>query len=60
MPPFPPGIIRSNEQRVQATSGKLEGLAMWGLGYYARAERWLPTAMRRRQAHIVYALVTHQ
>jgi hypothetical protein len=59
MPPFPPGIIRSDEQRAQATSGKLEGLAMWGLGYYARAERWLPTAVRRRQSHIVYALATH-
>lgn len=56
MPPFPPGIIRSEEQRAQATSGKLEAFAMWGLGYYARMEHWLPTAVRRRQSHIVYAL----
>ena len=56
MPPFPPGITRTNDQREQATSGRLEGIAMWGLGWYARAEHWLPTAVRRRYAHIVYAL----
>lgn len=58
MPPFPPGVIRSEEQREQATSGKFEAFAMWGLGYYARAEKILPTAVRRRQSHIVYALVS--
>lgn len=58
MPPFPPGIIRSEEQRAQATSGRLEAFAMWGLGYYARAEKLLPMAVRRRQSHIVYALAT--
>jgi hypothetical protein len=56
MPPFPPGITRTDEQREQATSGRLESLAMWGLGYYARAEKILPTAVRRRQSHIVYGL----
>jgi hypothetical protein len=57
MPPFPPGVIRSEEQRAQATSGRLEAFAMWALGYYARLEHWLPIAIRRRQSHIVYALV---
>lgn len=56
MPPFPPGITRSDEQREQATSGKLEALAMWGLGLYARAERFLPQSIRRPRSHIVYAL----
>mgnify|MGYP001241933763 CR=1 FL=1 len=56
MPPFPPGITRSDEQREQATSGRFEAVAMWGLGFYARAEKILPTAVRRRQSHIVYAL----
>ncbi|MBK8430453.1 MAG: hypothetical protein IPL28_03770 [Chloroflexi bacterium] len=56
MPPFPPGITRTDSQREQATSGTAEAIAMWGLGYYARAEKWLPTAVRRRYAHIVYAL----
>ncbi|MBK8128985.1 MAG: hypothetical protein IPK53_08585 [bacterium] len=39
MPPFPPGITRSDEQREQATSGRMEALAMQGLGYYARGRR---------------------
>lgn len=56
MPPFPPGITRSEEQRAQASSGRFEALAMWGLGYYARAEKWLPGGVRRKQSHIVYAL----
>ncbi len=58
MPPFPPGITRSDDQREQATSGKLEAVAMWGLGYYARAERFLPPSIRRSQSHIVYALLS--
>ncbi len=57
MPPFPPGITRSEEQREQATSGRFEAMAMWGLGYYARAEKWLPGRIRQQQSHIVYALV---
>jgi hypothetical protein len=57
MPPFPPGIVRSDEQRAQATSGRLEALAMWGLAYYARMEKWWPQSVRKRQAHIVYMLV---
>ena len=57
MPPFPPGITRSDEQREQATSGKFEAVAMWGLGYYARMEHFLPTAVRRKQSHILYALL---
>jgi hypothetical protein len=57
MPPFPPGITRSQAQRAQASSGKLEAVAMWGLAYYARLEKVLPVALRRRQSHIVYALI---
>lgn len=55
MPPFPPGITRSAEQREQATSGWKEALAMWGLGYYAQLERFMPLVVRRPYAHIVYA-----
>lgn len=58
MPPFPPGITRSNDQREQATSGRMEAIAMWGLGYYARAEHFLPQSIRRSQSHIVYALLS--
>lgn len=56
MPPFPPGVVRSEEQRAQAGSGRLEALAMWGLAYYARLERFLPQPVRRKQSHIVYGL----
>lgn len=57
LPPFPPGVVRDAEQRQQAASGALESVAMWGLGYYARLERFLPRALRRRYAHIVYAFM---
>lgn len=56
MPPFPPGITRSDEQREQATSGRMEAAVMFGLNYYARLERFLPQALRKGQSHIVYAL----
>ncbi len=58
MPPFPPGIVRDEDQRAQASSGRMEAFAMWGLGYYARLEKLIPTSIRRRQSHIVYALAT--
>ncbi len=56
MPPFPPGITRSDEQREQATQGAFEAAVMGGLRVYAHGERLLPGALRRRQSHIVYAL----
>jgi len=58
MPPFPPGITRSEEQRQQATNGRLEALVMWGLAYYARLERSFPSHWRQHHSHIVYALNT--
>jgi hypothetical protein len=60
MPPFPPGITRSEEQREQATSGKMEAAVMFALDYYARMERFLPRALRSRQSHIVYALLVNR
>lgn len=56
MPPFPPGITRSDEQREEAATGKKESVAMRGLAFYARLERFLPRSIRRRQSHIVYSL----
>ncbi|MEZ4516221.1 MAG: hypothetical protein R3C44_05050 [Chloroflexota bacterium] len=56
MPPFPPGITRSEEQREQATTGSFENLVMWGLGHYARHENWVPRNLRKTQSHIVYSL----
>jgi hypothetical protein len=56
MPPFPPGMTRTGDQREQATSGRMEALVMWGLGWYARLEPLCPLIIRRSQAHIVFAL----
>jgi hypothetical protein len=56
MPPFPPGITRSDDQREQATTGAFEQMVMWGLGQYAHREHWLPGKVRRTQSHIVYTL----
>jgi hypothetical protein len=56
MPPFPPGITRSDAQREQATQGAFEAAVMGGLRLYAHGERFLPAALRQRQSHIVYAL----
>lgn len=57
LPPFPPGVVRDAAQRDQASRGRLEALAMRGLAAYARIESLLPLRLRRRQAHIVYALI---
>jgi len=57
MPPFPPGLTRSAARRARAARGKLERLAMWALGYYARVETYLPLRWRRLYSHIAYALV---
>jgi hypothetical protein len=56
MPPFPPGITRTEAQREQATTGLLERLAMGGLTLFAYSEKLLPTFLRVRLAHIVYGL----
>lgn len=54
LPPFPPGISRSAEQRTQAETGRAEALAMWGLDRYVRREQWFPAGWQQKQAHIVY------
>ena len=56
MPPFPPGITRTEDQRTQATSGLAEQIAMSGLEWYARGEKILPQRLRAQEAHIVYLL----
>lgn len=57
MPPFPPGVVRSETQRAQASSGWLEAAAMGGLGWYARLEWWMPASIRRTHSHIVYSFM---
>lgn len=55
LPPFPPGIKRSEEQRARATSGTAESIAMRGLEVYSAAEPFLPSILARRFAHLIYA-----
>jgi hypothetical protein len=55
LPPFPPGITRSADQREQASSGAKEAVGMWGLQMYSAAEPYLPSSLKRHVAHIVYA-----
>lgn len=58
LPPFPPGIKRSEEQRTRASTGTAEALAMRGLEVYSVLERVLPRRVKRHFAHIVYAAWT--
>jgi hypothetical protein len=52
MPPFPPGIKRSAEQRVRAATGMVEAVAMRALDAFCAAERLVPARVKRRLAHI--------
>ncbi|MGB1251023.1 MAG: NAD-dependent epimerase/dehydratase family protein [Candidatus Promineifilaceae bacterium] len=54
MPPFPPGIALSQEQRESAESGLIQQVAMYVLQLYSYVERPLPARIRRQFAHIVY------
>jgi hypothetical protein len=54
MPPFPPGIARSPEQRARASTGWAEAAAMRMLDVYCATERAVPGAVKRHFAHIVW------
>jgi hypothetical protein len=54
IPPFPPGLQRSTEAKERAMHSPLETLAMWGLQWWCRGESWIPLALQRRLAHLVY------
>jgi hypothetical protein len=52
MPPFPPGIKRSQAQRARAATGTAEAIAMRVLDLCCAAERLVPAAIKRHVAHI--------
>jgi hypothetical protein len=56
LPPFPPGISRSEEKREQASQSRIESIAMKGLEVYGRLEHLLPHFIKRKLAHIVYIM----
>jgi hypothetical protein len=56
MPPFPPGIIRSADQRSRASTGLVEAVAMRGLDAYCRGEPLVPAFVKKHFAHIACAM----
>jgi hypothetical protein len=56
MPPFPPGLTRSREKRMEAAESRLEGFLMKGLEIYSRFEDLVPTFLKEKAAHIVYVM----
>jgi hypothetical protein len=55
LPPFPPGISRSPQQRSQASTGVIEAVAMRALDVFCAGEPLVPDVLKRRVAHIVCA-----
>jgi len=58
MPPFPPGMTRSQESRDQAQEKLFDKIAMRGIQLWADMEFFLPTFIRRKFSHIVYITLT--
>ena len=57
MPPFPPGLSRSQEKREQARSSRIEAILMKSLEIYSLCESILPEFIKAKIAHIVYVMV---
>ncbi|MBI5788926.1 MAG: hypothetical protein HZA78_08750 [Candidatus Schekmanbacteria bacterium] len=53
LPPFPPGIKRSDKQRESAGQG-LFRLAFWGIEQWAKLENCFSLNYRKKSAHIVF------
>jgi len=56
MPPFPPGISRSQDKREKASRSRIESFLMKGLEIYNLSEDIIPTFIKRQIAHIVYVM----
>jgi hypothetical protein len=57
LPPFPPGIRRSEEAKAKASTSLLARLAMVMLEGWGRIERHLPGGLKRRHSHLVYVVL---
>ncbi len=60
LPPFPPGITRSEDQRQNATTSPLQRFLFWGINVWADAEGLVPLSIKKKQAHIVYIALQSQ
>ena len=56
LPPWPPGLVLSTDQRGQMARSGPHSLAMNIVEAYAHLERILPAAWRKRYAHIIWML----
>jgi hypothetical protein len=54
IPPFPPGLQRSSAAKENALHSPIEIAAMRVLEWWCLAERWMPSAVQKRWAHLVY------
>jgi hypothetical protein len=54
IPPFPPGLERSSEAKENALQSPIEIVAMRVLEWWCLGERWMPAAIQKRWAHLVY------
>lgn len=57
MPPFPPGLKRSQQKRERAATSRLTTLMMKGLETYSLCEDLIPKFLKKKKAHIVYAMI---
>lgn len=57
MPPFPPGLTRSQEKRKSVTGSRFEAILMNGLELYCLLEDIFPKFVKEKIAHIVYVMV---
>jgi len=60
MPPFPPGLTRSKEKRMQAAESQVETLLMKGLEIYCLCEFLFPKFLKEKIAHITYVMVKNE
>jgi hypothetical protein len=56
MPPFPPGLSRSQEKREKASESRFESFLMKGLEFYGLCEDLIPKFIKKKIAHIVYVM----
>lgn len=57
MPPFPPGVVRSEAQRGSVAQSRSQRILVQGLEGWCRAEALFPRFVRMRCSHIVYVLL---
>lgn len=60
LPPFPPGLSRSQESRERASESRVDAFFMKGLEIYSKIEKFMPKVVKEKNAHIVYVMIKNQ